>query len=74
MEDYNFDVVSIDIDSINQHFIDNEDDLGLKKLKKLSKEELENIMWKVDEMFSNVRAELWNDFIYEICEKIKANK
>tara|TARA_R100001244_G_scaffold54065_1_gene46826 strand:- start:986 stop:1261 length:276 start_codon:yes stop_codon:yes gene_type:complete len=74
IDDYRFDVVSIDIDSINQHFIDNEDNQGLKKLEKLSKGELENLMWKVDDMFSNIRAELWSDFIYEVCEKIKEKK
>lgn len=73
IDDYSFDVVSIDIDSIKQDFIDNEDKQGLKKLARLSKDELENILNQVDNKFSNTRAELWNDYIYDVCEKIKAN-
>ena len=71
---YKFDVVSIDIDSIEQDLIDNENSQALEKLDKLSVKELDDIMWKVDEMFSNTRAELWSDFIYEVCEKIKGEK
>ena len=71
---YKFDVVSIDIDSIEQDLIDNENSQALEKLDKLSVKELDDIMWKVDEMFSNTRAELWSDFIYEFCEKIKGEK
>jgi len=73
-KEYIFDIVSVDIDSINQEFIDNEDKQGLKKLEQLSKSELESIMWKVDDRFSNTRAELWQDFLYEVCEKIKEEK
>ena len=73
-EDYMFDVVSMDYDSIKQDLIDNENSQGLEKLDKLSVKELDDIMWKVDEMFSNTRAELWSDFIYEVCEKIKGEK
>ena len=74
IDDYRFDIVSVDIDSIKQDFIDNEDKQGLKKLEQLSKSELESIMWKVDDRFSNTRAELWNDFVYEVCKKIKEGK
>jgi hypothetical protein len=74
IDDYRFDIVSVDIDSIKQDFIDNEDKQGLKKLEQLSKSELESIMWKVDDMFNNTRAELWNDFVHEVCKKIKEGK
>tara|TARA_R110002124_G_scaffold106143_6_gene257646 strand:- start:438 stop:668 length:231 start_codon:yes stop_codon:yes gene_type:complete len=74
IDDYRFDIVSVDIDSIKQDFIDNEDKQGLKKLEQLSKSELESIMWKVDDRFSNTRAELWNDFVHEVCKKIKEEK
>jgi len=73
-KEYIFDIVSVDIDSINQEFIDNEDKQGLKKLEQLSESELESIMWKVDDMFNNTRAELWQDFLYEVCKKIKEEK
>ena len=74
IDDYRFDVVSIDIDSIKQDFIDNEDKKGLKKLEQLSKDELQDVMYKVDDMFNNTRSELWQDFLYEVCEKIKEEK
>ena len=74
IDDYRFDVVSIEIDSIKQDFIDNEDKKGLKKLEQLSKDELQDVMYKVDDMFNNTRAELWQDFLYEVCEKIKEKK
>ena len=74
IDDYIFDIISVDIDSIKQDFIDNEDKQGLKKLEQLSKSELESIMWKVDDRFSNTSAELWNDFVYEVCKKIKEEK
>ncbi len=74
IDDYRFDVVSIDIDSIKQDFIDNEDKKGLKKLEQLSKDELQDVMYKVDDMFNNTRSELWQDFLYEVCEKIKEKK
>ena len=51
IDEYNYDVVSIDLDSINQHFLDNEDNQGLKKLEQLSKDELQDIVFKVDDMF-----------------------
>lgn len=73
-ENYIFDVVSIDYDSIKQDLIDNEDNKALEKLDNLSVKELENILWKVDEMFSNIRAELWKDYLYEVCEKIREVK
>jgi len=73
-ENYIFDVVSIDYDSIKQDLIDNEENKALEKLNNLSVKELENILWKVDEMFSNTRAELWKDYLYEVCEKIKELK
>jgi len=73
-EDYMFDVVSMDYDSIKQDLIDNENSQGLEKLDKLSVKELDDIMWKVDEMFSNTRAELWSDFLFQVCEKIKEEK
>tara|TARA_R100000353_G_scaffold137938_1_gene98040 strand:+ start:726 stop:956 length:231 start_codon:yes stop_codon:yes gene_type:complete len=74
IDEFNYDVVSIDLDSINQHLIDNEDNQGLKKLEQLSKNELQDIVFKVDDMFCNTRSELWQDFIYEICQKIKEKK
>ena len=74
IDEFNYDVVSIDIDSINQHLLDNKDNQGLKKLEKLSKAELQDIVFKVDDMFCNTRSELWQDFIYEICQKIKEKK
>ena len=73
-EDYMFDVVSMDYDSIKQDLIDNENSQALEKLEKLSVKELDDIMWKVDEMFSNTRAELWSDFLFQVCEKIKEEK
>tara|TARA_R100001530_G_scaffold92312_1_gene64107 strand:- start:403 stop:636 length:234 start_codon:yes stop_codon:yes gene_type:complete len=73
-EDYMFDVVSMDYDSIKQDLIDNENSQGLEKLDKLSVKELDDIMWKVDEMFSNTRAELWSDFLFQVCKKIKEKK
>ena len=73
-EDYMFDVVSMDYDSIKQDLIDNENSQALEKLDKLSVKELDDIMWKVDEMFSNTRAELWSDFLFQVCEKIKEEK
>lgn len=74
IDEFDYDVVSIDLDSINQHFLDNEDNQGLKKLEQLSKDELQDIVFKVDDMFCNTRSELWQDFIYEICQKIKEKK
>ena len=73
-EDYRFDVVSMDYDSIKQDLIDNENSQALEKLDKLSVKELDDIMWKVDEMFSNTRAELWRDFLFQVCKKIKEEK
>ena len=73
-EDYMFDVVSMDYDSIKQDLIDNENSQALEKLDKLSVKELDDIVWKVDEMLSNARAELWNDFLFEVCKKIKEEK
>jgi hypothetical protein len=73
-EDYMFDVVSMDYDSIKQDLIDNENSQGLEKLDKLSVKELDDIMWKVDEMFSNTRTELWSDFLFQVCKKIKEEK
>ena len=74
IDEFDYDVVSIDIDSINQHFLDNEDNQGLKKLEQLSKNELQDVVYKVDDMFNNTRSELWQDFIYEVCQKIKERK
>lgn len=74
IDEFDYDVVSIDLDSINQHFLDNEDNQGVKKLEQLSKDELQDIVFKVDDMFCNTRSELWQDFIYQICQKIKERK
>ena len=74
IDEFDYDVVSIDLDTINQHFLDNEDNQGLNKLEQLSKDELQDIVYKVDDMFCNTRSELWQDFIYEICQKIKEKK
>jgi len=74
IDEFNYDVVSIDIDSINQHFLDNKDNEGLKKLEQLSKNALQDVVFKVDDMFNNARSELWQDFIYEVCQKIKERK
>ena len=71
---YKFDVVSIDIDSIEQDLIDNENSQALEKLDKLSVGELEDIVFKVDNMFDSQRSELWIDFLFQVCEKIKEKK
>lgn len=68
---FKFDVVSIDYDSVKQEFIDNKDTKSLEKLDKLSFQEWDDILWKVDDKFGDIRAELWQDFLYEICETIK---
>jgi len=73
-EDYRFDVVSIDYDSIKQDLIDNENSQALEKLDKLSVSELNDILLKVDNMFDSQRSELWIDFLFQVCKKIKENK
>lgn len=74
IDEFNYDVVSIDLDSINQYLLDTKDNQGLKKLEQLSKAELQDIIFKVDDMFCNTRMELWQDFIYQVCQKIKEKK
>ena len=73
-KDYRYDVVSIDYDSIRQDFIDNNNSQALEKLDKLSVGELEDIVFKVDNMFDSQRSELWIDFLFQVCEKIKEKK
>jgi len=73
-EDYRFDVVSIDYDSIKQDLIDNENSQALEKLDKLSVSELNDILLKVDNMFDSQRSELWIDFLFQVCKKIKEEK
>lgn len=68
---FKFDVVSIDYDSVKQEFIDNKDTKSLEKLDKLSFREWDDILWRVDDKFSDMRAELWQEFLYEVCDTIK---
>jgi transcriptional regulator of NAD metabolism len=72
LEKYN--IVSIYIDRIEEEFIHNEDEEGLKKFQELSSNDLIDMIWKVDGMHDEMIAELRQSFMYELCKKIKENK
>tara|TARA_R110002051_G_scaffold233966_2_gene295476 strand:+ start:777 stop:1025 length:249 start_codon:yes stop_codon:yes gene_type:complete len=73
-ENYRYEIIAIDMHSIKQYLIDEENKEGLKKLEQLSISNLEDIMYEVDEEFSILRIELWEDYLYEVCKKIEEDE
>jgi hypothetical protein len=68
---YKYNLVSLDFDTVKQELIDDEQNKALEYLDTMSKEELNDIMFKCDDKVNTPRFDLHCDFLYEVCEMIK---